>query len=161
MGSCGVQNVAANQLNGTSPPAGKSLPPPAWRGCPPQWAGVEGTRYVIFSRQDEWDLFDLPLFSKQTNLFSKWVPSTPGLRATPSMQEGARGFSQARRLVPFIRGIATPVCATLRNDGSATPYLPTSIPETNKKSTPLGVDKIYSAMAFSSSVSNSRTLRKL
>ena len=122
------------------------MPPPAWRGCPPQWAGVEWTSQSILLCLNEWYFLNSPIFSQQTHLFLYRVIATPGLRATPSDLGGGKGIcpsagtthprdchtsvragSQSSRFEKHLDkckyftglkplGVATPVCATLRND---------------------------------------------
>ncbi len=54
--------------------------------------GWRGPSVTIFCVWMTGIFSDIPLISQQTNLLSKLVPSTPGLRATPSTQEGEGGF---------------------------------------------------------------------
>ena len=78
------------------------LPSPAWRGCRPQAAGVEGTPSLLYqSPLNAPDLsLNLCVFSRLGGQLFR-LPSTPGPASPVHPLQAGEGFSLFRQLLPF------------------------------------------------------------
>ena len=78
------------------------LPSPAWRGCRPQAAGVEGTPFLLYQSP-----LNAPDPSLNLCVFSRLggqlfrLPSTPGPASPVHPLQAGEGFALSRRLLPF------------------------------------------------------------